>query len=55
VSQSIIAIILTVAVAGLSWKYFESPILRLRDWPWRHRLKANSQGGMPELLVGNGQ
>jgi peptidoglycan/LPS O-acetylase OafA/YrhL len=35
-----VAIALTVGVAALSWKYFETPILRLRNWPERARRGA---------------
>lgn len=33
--RGVVAASLTVGVAALSWKYFESPILRLRNWPER--------------------
>ncbi len=32
--RGVVAASLTVALAAFSWKYFESPILRLRDWPF---------------------
>lgn len=37
--QAGLAIAGTIAVAGFSWKYFESPILKLRDQPLVVRLK----------------
>ena len=30
--RAIVASVLTTAIAALSWKYYESPILRLRNW-----------------------
>jgi len=35
--RGLASMLATVAVAGVSWKYFESPILRLRNWPERVR------------------
>lgn len=32
--RGIVAASLTVGLAALSWKYFETPILRLRNWPF---------------------
>jgi peptidoglycan/LPS O-acetylase OafA/YrhL len=31
--RALVAASATVAIAAFSWKYFESPILRLRNWP----------------------
>jgi peptidoglycan/LPS O-acetylase OafA/YrhL len=35
--RAVVAASLTVGVAALSWRYFEIPILRLRNWPERER------------------
>jgi peptidoglycan/LPS O-acetylase OafA/YrhL len=40
--RGFVAASLTIGVAALSWKYFESPILRLRNWPERMRRGAGN-------------
>jgi peptidoglycan/LPS O-acetylase OafA/YrhL len=42
VLRGMAAMSVTVAVAALSWKYFETPILRLRNWPERWRRSAGT-------------
>jgi peptidoglycan/LPS O-acetylase OafA/YrhL len=39
--RGVVAMSLTVVLAALSWKYFESPILRLRNWPERKRRRED--------------
>jgi peptidoglycan/LPS O-acetylase OafA/YrhL len=41
-AQAALAIIGTISIAALSWKYFEAPILRLRDRPLVAKVSAGS-------------
>ena len=39
-ARLVCAALLTIGIAAISWKYFESPILRLRNWPFQAARKA---------------
>ncbi len=36
--QGVSAVLVTIGIASLSWKYFESPLLQFRDRPFLARI-----------------